>query len=299
MRDRAEPFKQSSEPVVTRRRSEGVTLVVAVTLAVGLGVAAGIWINARLAPTSSAGASRPARALPDARVSAPPEPAAQTSPCDGCETLPLGEATPAHASADKADEAAREKDSEAPTDAAREAAPNAGAAPSRVNEVANREAESRGVTNSEAVATASPDPAASPDSSRPVAWEVSPLPKAGGRAVARANVERGAAQPVERAADRGAQAPSGPCALYTSAGSLRIRVGRAVPLILGGPGVGVRINVSTPNWSELAVIYEGPAAGSNGWIRYSVSSVGHRPGLYTVRVSSPCGSQTIPVTIMP
>jgi hypothetical protein len=84
---------------------------------------------------------------------------------------------------------------------------------------------------------------------------------------------------------------------YASANSLRVQLGGAAPLILGGPGVGVRINVTTPDWSQLAVIYEGPA-GHNGWIRYSVRSIGGRPGLYTVRFSTPCGSQIIPVTVM-
>jgi hypothetical protein len=288
MRDRAEPSKTTSEPAVTRRRSEGVTLAVAVTFAVGLGVAFGIWINARLTPTSSAGTPRPARLLPDARASAP---AARPSPCDGCETSSVGEATPARAPADKADEAGPRTDSGAPTGGARAAAPDAGAEPSRADEVADGSAEEHDATASEGTAAASPDPP------RPVAWQVGALPKAGSRAVARGSVERGAAQSEARAAGRGAQAQSAPCALYVSANSLGVHVGGAAPLILGGPGAGVRINVSTPDWSHLAVIYEGPAAGHNGWLTYSVRSVDRRPGLYTVRVSSPCGSRTIPVTV--
>lgn len=280
MRDRAEPSKKSSGPAVTRRRSEGVTLVFAVVVAVGLGVAAGIWINARLASTSSARAPQPARVLPDALASAPPAPAAQPTPCDGCETSSVGEATPARVSAHKAGEAGPGADSHAPSGGEREAAPDARVEPSRPDEVANASAEAHGATGSEAVAAASPDP------SRPVAWQVGSLPKARARAVPRANVE-----------GRAAQAPSGPCTLYVSANSLSVRVGRAASLVLGGPGAGVRINVSTPDWANLAVIYEGPAAGHNGWLRYSVRSVGSRTGLYTVRVSSPCGSQTIPVTV--
>lgn len=283
MRDRAEPFKTTSAPAVKRRRSEGITLAVAVTFAVGLGVAVGIWINARLAPTASSDATRPARLVPAASA---PAPAARPSPCDGCETSPVSEATPARVAAVKADEAAPETDSVAPTGVARAASTDASAAPRPADEVANASTETQGATGSEAVAAASPDP------SRPVAWEVGSSPKAG----ARANVERGAAPSGARAADREAQAQPVPCALYTSANTLSVRVGGAAPLILGGPGVGVRVNVSTPNSSELAVIYEGPA-GQNGWLRYSIRSVGRAPGSYTVRVSSPCGSQTIMVTV--
>lgn len=290
MRDRTEMLKTTAEPAVTRRRSEGVTLAVAVAVAVGLGVAAGIWINARLATTTSAGAPRPARVLPDARASVPPAPAAQPSPCDGCETSSVDEATPARGPADKAGEAEPGAASVAPTSVARAAAPDTPAEPSQADEAATGSAKARDATDSETVAAASPDP------ERPVAWQVGPLPKLGGRAVPRVNVERGAVQSGERAAGRGAQSQSVPCALYTSANSLSVRLGGAAPLILGGPGVGVRINVSTPDWSALAVIYEGPA-GQNGWLRYSVRSVSRRPGLYTVRVSSPCGSQTIHVTV--
>lgn len=286
MRDSAETSRTTPEPAVTRRRSEGATLACAVSAAVALGVACGFWINARLAPNTRAGRVAPLRLLPDAHTPAPPAPAEQTSPCAGCETSSTGEATPARASAVDAGGAGPSADSGVKTGGSREAAPASGAEPGRAVEVAEGGAEPRGVTNSGAAAAASPAP------SRPVAWEV-PLPKAG----ARANVGRGAARVAERAAGGGARAQSEPCALYASANSLGVRVGGAVPLILGGPGAGVRINVSTPDWSELAVIYEGPSAGNNGWLRYSVRSVGRRPGLYTVRLSTPCGSQTIPVTV--
>lgn len=283
--DRAEPSEKASATAGTRGRSEGVTLVVAVAFAVTLGVAVGIWINVRLTPTSSAGAPRSmTRLLPDAHASATPAPAAQPSPCDGCET------SPARVPDDKEDEARREAEPLSLTGDARAATPDAPAEPGRPVEVANVVAEARGATDSGAVAAASPEP------SRPVAWEVGPLRKPGARAAARANAERGAAQSVERAAGRGPQARPMPCALYVSANSLGVSVGGAAPLIVGGPGVGVRINVSTPHWSALAVIYEGPA-GRNGWLRYSVRSVSRKPGLYTVHVSSPCGSQAIPVTV--
>jgi hypothetical protein len=290
--------KESGHGAVARRRSEGIKLACAVAVALVLGVAFGIWLNARLAPASSARAPRPARLLPDARASAPPAPEAQPSPCDGCETSSTIEATvvetnPAPVPADKAAEAAPTTDSVATTDVAQAAAaPAADPAPSPTEEVAAASAEPHDVPASEAVAETTPDP------SRPVAWQVGPVLKAGSRAAARVNVEQGAAQPGERTADGGAQAQPEPCVPYASANSLSLRVGGAAPLILGGPGVGVRINVSTPDRSDLEVIYEGPAGGDKGWLRYSVRSIGGRPGRYRVRVSTPCGSQTISVTIV-
>lgn len=292
MRDSLESLKTTAAPAVKRGRSEGVTLACAVAVAVTLGIAFGLWLNARLAPASTDVAPAQSRLLPDARASAPPAPtapAAQPSPCVGCETSSAGEATPAREPAGNAEEAepttapkaktdsAMKTDSGATTGDAREAARDAVAVPSPADEVAAAGAEPRGVTNPEAVAAASPDP------SRPVAYQVGASPKA----VARANVGQDAAQAAQ----------PGPCTLYASANSLGVSAGGAAPLILGGPGVGVRINVNTPDWKELEVVYGGPAAGDRGWIRYSVKSIGRRPGTYKVRVSSPCGSLTIPVTV--
>ena len=45
----------------------------------------------------------------------------------------------------------------------------------------------------------------------------------------------------------------------------------------------------------IAVVREGRTA--NGWVRYAVKSISNRPGLYTVTFSTPCGAQTIPVTV--
>lgn len=86
-----------------------------------------------------------------------------------------------------------------------------------------------------------------------------------------------------------------PCALYASASALTLRVGEAASLVIGGPGDKGSVSVSTPSWAHIAVFQEGRAA--NGWLRYSVRSIGKRPGLYTVRFNTPCGSQNILVTV--
>ncbi|HWS90440.1 MAG TPA: hypothetical protein VN282_25950 [Pyrinomonadaceae bacterium] len=100
----------------------------------------------------------------------------------------------------------------------------------------------------------------------------------------------------ESAASGGAVRRERPCALYASASSLTMRGGGAAFLVVGGPGQSP-VTVSTPNWADVVVFSEGPAAGRQGWMRYTVKSVSKRPGLYTVRFATSCGSQTIHVTV--
>ena len=122
----------------------------------------------------------------------------------------------------------------------------------------------------------------------PAAREASPQPKADVRTAVAPEVEKSAAAGRE-------QGRAAPCALYASADSLTLRGGGAAPLVLGGPGEAGRVTVATPDWSNIAVLYEGRAG--NGWLRYSVRSVSGRAGVYTVRFATPCGSKTIPVTV--
>jgi hypothetical protein len=129
--------------------------------------------------------------------------------------------------------------------------------------------------------TSKPDPT-------PAAREASPQPKADARQSGTREVLKGSAP--ERGERREA-----PCTLYASVGSLTLRGGGAAPLVLGGPGEAGRVAVSTPDWSNIAVLYEGRAG--NGWLRYTVKSVSGRPGVYTVRFVTPCGSKTIGVTV--
>ncbi|HEX8145700.1 MAG TPA: hypothetical protein VF591_00745 [Pyrinomonadaceae bacterium] len=128
-----------------------------------------------------------------------------------------------------------------------------------------------------------PKPAATP-----AAREVSRRPKVEVRPGTRWEVEKSSASQSE-------ERRAAPCALYASAGSLTLRGGGGAPLVLGGPGEAGRVNVSTPDWSNIAVLYEGRTG--NGWLRYSVRSFSGRPGLYAVRFATPCGSKTIPVTV--
>lgn len=93
------------------------------------------------------------------------------------------------------------------------------------------------------------------------------------------------------------QGSQAPCALYASADSLDIRGGGAATLVVGGPGEADRVAVTTPDWSNIAVLSEG-RAGGNGWVRYSVRSVSKKSGVYSVRFTTPCGSRNIRVTVV-
>jgi hypothetical protein len=121
----------------------------------------------------------------------------------------------------------------------------------------------------------------------PVAREASRQPKV--------EVSPGTTWQVEQRVSPEREQSRTPCALYASVGSLTLRGGVAAPLVLGGPGESAQVAVSTPDWSNIAVLYEGRTG--NGWLRYSVRSVSGRPGIYTVRFATPCGSKTIPVTV--
>ena len=124
--------------------------------------------------------------------------------------------------------------------------------------------------------------------SKPAAREVSPQPKVEVRLGTTWEVAR-------RASPEREQGRATPCALYASAGSLTLRGGGASTLVFGGPSEAGRVTVTTPDWSNIAVLYEGRTG--NGWARYSVRSVSGRAGIYTVRFATPCGSKTIPVTV--
>jgi len=254
-----------------RPQSETTTLVLAVSVAVTLGVACGVWINARLtaaasktlhAPAQLARAATAEQAAPapsgeaqpldgDARQQAVNDDARQTASADGGEAYPEDSGAPSQTqtqSLTSAPDAAR-KDRPAP----------ASAAP------AERGASSSGMRGAD-----SPEKARGErDRAREVDAEAKARPRAGGAA---------------------------PCAPYASAGALTLRGGGAATLVVGGPGSPGRVAVTTPDWADIAVFSEG-RAGGNGWVRYSVRSVSRKQGVYTLHFKTPCGSQSVPVTV--
>ncbi len=246
--------------VARRPPPEAATLVFAVTVAVAFGVASGLWINARLASAASGVQPAPARLLPDVGADRQ-KAAAHTAPTEPGAVVD-GETPPAP------DEAAPTHASPEPVAAEAIGSKSAGAADeSRAGRRDTRDTAAAGAVAGEADApdrTAGRSGAASSSGSK-------------GSAVSRGRVA--------------------PCALYASAGALTVRSGGAATLVLGGPGEGGRINVTTPDWSDIAVLSEGRAGGGKGWLKYSVRSVSKRAGVYTVRLTTPCGSQTIPVTV--
>ena len=249
MGDRDRPSQRSPDPAAAaaRPRAETTTLVFAVTLAVALGVACGVWINSRLA--SAASATR--AAAPSRLTAVTPAPATGPTP-------------------DRRDDTPRAADAggtltapPAPADAGRPG-----------TEIKGATGGARGAGRDDARPT-------------PVAREASPPPKV--------EVSPGTRWEVVRRASEGVQGRAKPCALYASAVSLTLRGGGAAPLLLGGPGEDGRVTLTTPDWANIAVLYEGRTG--NGWSRYSVRSVSGRPGVYTLRHAAPCGSQKVTVTV--
>jgi len=239
-----------------RPQSETTTLVFAVTVAVALGVASGVWVNAKLTAEASKNLPPPARLAP----AATPE-----------QTAPGGDA---HSVSDDSRQAASENGGETPAN----------------NSDAPPEAQAESQTERSSPATG--------DVRRgrpttgvvvPATREASPSEKS---RTARDEVREADDAPRARAKAGGAA----PCAPYASAGSVAMRVGGVSSLVVGGPGAAGRITVTTPDWADIAVFSEG-RAGGNGWVRYTVRSISRRPGAYTLQLRTPCGSQTIPVTV--
>jgi hypothetical protein len=243
--------------VKRRSWSETVTLVYAASAAVALGVACGAWINARLASAASIARPAPARLLPVASANAPKT--AEPSAVTDAVTEP------------------RLNDHDDTASAADQLTP------------------SHGLGESPDAGTPRTDPAGATDKLSMVKRGVV-VPDAGEASRPVRDNERHAVAPDVGKRATAAPTRAMPCALYASAGSLTIRNGGAATLVVGGPGEAGRVNVSTPDWSDIAVFSEG-RTGGNGWMRYSVKSVSKKPGVYTARFTTPCGSRTVQVTV--
>lgn len=259
------PTRNSGEKAGAGRpfTNETARLVCAASVAVALGVACGLWINARLASAASAFPHVQNRLLPESHAglrAADAPPVMEPTPAG----LHDGPASPAGAAT-----------SHGPEETADAAVP--GEAP--VGDAGKDSRETRGANK-----TAEP--------SAPKAYEADET-TGRGKVVGRGGGESAVKSRAGAAGARGVEAP---CAPYTSAGALNIRGGGAATVVIGGPGRQGRVTVATPNWSDIVVLSEGPAGGG-GWMKYSVKSVSGRPGVYAVHVRTPCGAQTIPVTV--
>jgi hypothetical protein len=244
-----------------RYRSETTTLVFAVCVAVTLGVACGVWINARLTAAASKTPHAASRLMPAATPG-------QTEPA------PSGEAQPV------SDDSRRQAADDDPHQTA----------PADGGESYPEDSEAPAQTQTQSLASA-PDAAhkdrTAPAAVAPAAREANPPEKS---PAARVEGREAKAEPRPRAGG------AAPCAPYASAGALTLRGGGAATLVVGGPGEPGRVAVTTPDWADIAVFSEG-RAGGNGWVRYSVRSVSRRPGVYALHFKTPCGSQRIPVTV--
>lgn len=246
-----------------RPQPETTTLVFAVTVAVTLGVACGVWINTRLTAAASETLHAPSRLMPAAKA----EP---TAPA------PSGDAP---AVGDDSHQQSVNDDSHQPTSAdGAETFPNDSNVPSEPR-----------TQSLPAAADGGRKERSTPATLAPAAREAEP---SGKLLAARDKAREADAEPRARTRAGG----GAPCAPYASAGSLTMRGGGAASLVVGGPGEAGRVTVTTPDWADIAVFAEG-RAGGNGWVRYSVRSVSRRPGVYTLHFKTPCGSQSIPVTV--
>ena len=260
-----------------RPQPETATLAAAVALAVALGVACGVWINTRLTTAAASKVADAKTALAPARLM--PAPAGPKAPApsgdaraasDDSLQQTVGDDSRQHGVSDDSHPAASDE--------------GAGASPDAPDATSESQAQGPPPTT---YAGRKEGPAASAVAS--AAREANPSGKAH---AARDNAREIDAEPRARVKAGGAA----PCTPYASAGSLTLRAGGAAALVVGGPGEAGRVTVTTPDWADIAVFAEG-RAGGNGWVRYSVRSVGGRPGRYTLHFTTPCGSQDIPVTV--
>lgn len=256
-----------------RLPSETTTFVFAVSVAVALGVTCGAWINARLASAASIKTAPPSRLLPASRATAqePPALAAASEP------RPAG--SEANAAGDPEVKASEDEAAPSSSEPAREPDEPSGAkASGERHEASADEGGARRHADDAGAAPQRARQATSPSSSD-------------------ADVSRGGGSlPGANAAAR-AQGRATPCALYVSSGSLSLRNGGAATIVIGGPGVQGRVTATTPDWSDITVFNEGQAGGQSGWVKYSVRSVSRRSGVYAIHFQTPCGAQTIPVTV--
>lgn len=249
-----------------RTQSETTTLAVAVAFAVALGVACGVWVNTKLtAAASETSASKTAHAPSQSTTAATAE---QTTPAPSDEAQAVSDDSQHQAVSDDSHPAASENGGKTSHDDS-----NVTSRPQAQSPASAPDAGRRPAPAAVASAAREANPSEKTNTARDGAREINAEP--------RARVRAGGAAP---------------CTPYASAGSLTLRGGGSAALVLGGPGEAGRVAVTTPDWADIAVFAEG-RAGGNGWVRYSVRSVSGKPGRYTLHFRTPCGSQSIPVTV--
>ncbi|HJQ35383.1 MAG TPA: hypothetical protein VJ866_24740 [Pyrinomonadaceae bacterium] len=250
-------------------QSETTTLVFAVAVAVALGVACGVWVNAKLTAAASEHLQPPARLAP----AATPE---RTAPGGDSQSV----------SADSQQQAADGDSHQPASENGAETSANGSDAPSESQAESQTERSSSSATD--AGRKDRPATAAVISATRDARTHVERETSSSEKARAREDED------AEPKAGRGSGSAA-PCAVYTSTDSLTLRVGGAASLVVVSRGEAARVNASTPAWADIAVFSEGPAG--NGWVRYSVRSVSKRPGVYTVHFKTPCGSQSVSVMV--
>ena len=240
--------------------AESAAIICAVLFAVSLGAASGLWINSRWASPASDGVTASSLLPPGTRAAGQKLPA------------PLNE--PEQVNGDSNDPPAAKAEARPSPDSDEPSSP-AGA-----RRMLTGETEDVGSN----VGTDVDDTAPS------TAREKTPKEKEGEGRDGTRSVE-------SNVRDGRGQAVSGRCTLSASAGSVTISGGgmASITLRVGRANGPASVTAATPDWSDIAVFSE-PGTGDS--LKYSIRSVNNRAGVYRVSFRTPCGSKTVPVTVV-
>lgn len=186
-----------------------------------------------------------------------------------------------------------------PATAAPSTAPPATAAPANATPTVSQPGELP-VASPSSTPVAAPEPAREPQPApTPTPTpEATPMPER--QTPAGTTPDAPSPTPRRRIAGKHKVAAEGDCQISVSESGLTINQGGSalVHLRLEGLDNASGIKAATPDWAHIVLLVE-PRADSDAGnaARYTISSIGKTPGVYTVAFSSPCGAKQVAVTV--
>jgi outer membrane biosynthesis protein TonB len=108
------------------------------------------------------------------------------------------------------------------------------------------------------------------------------------------------AQTKSPAEEKRAGANRGTCTLVLSAGALELTNSggsAGVVVSLEGSGNLAGINAATPNWSDIIILREPQGNADTNALKFTVTSISKNTGNFDITFKSPCGAQTLTVTV--
>jgi hypothetical protein len=248
--------------------AESAAIICAVLFAVSLGAASGLWINSRWASPASDGVTASSLLPPGTRAAGQKLPA------------PLNE--PEQVNGDSNDPPAATAEARPSPDSDEPSSPDSDepSSPAGARRMLTGETEDVGSNVGTDVADTAPS----------TARGKTPKEKAGEGRDGTRSIE-------SNVRDGRGQGASGRCTLSASAGSVTISGGgmASITLRVGRANSPASVTAATPDWSDIAVFSE-PGTGDS--LNYSIRSVSNRAGVYRVSFRTPCGSKTVPVTVV-